>query len=323
MKAIFNKIKPLLPSFVINLVEHAPMLNIIISGKNLTTSEMPGLFTFVLLQYNRAKLTIECIKNILLIEETIPVRIIVVDNGSTDGASSSINQFCASLPSVTVLETKENLGFARGNNFGYQYAREQNPNQLICVMNNDVVVIDTDFVQKIVRLYKNNLFSILGPDIIVPGKNTLHQNPFRYHLQSRDDKLDFIKNAEEKTLRIKNKSQVMETPSPNGRRIKDPYRRTGQIVLHGSVLIFSPLFISSFEEPFDSKTFLYGEEDILALRAIAAHQKIMYEPSLKVFHYTKSSTKKNDLERYYLFRYATSIKSAKRYNEILDEISKH
>lgn len=46
--------------------------------------------------------------------------VILVDNGSTDG---SVERLRARWPAVCVVETGENLGFARGNNAGISRAR--------------------------------------------------------------------------------------------------------------------------------------------------------------------------------------------------------
>lgn len=321
LRSLIKHMRPLLPLRLIDAFEcrDDDKVRVRFSAVSRKPVGIPEACTFVLLQYNHAELTIDCIKHLLELRQYLPIHIIVVDNCSTDNALAEITEFCKKNSAITILESKENIGFARGNNLGYRYARAKNANQIICIMNNDVFIEDRRFIEKAVRLYFRHAYSVLGPDIVVPGKTRIHQNPFRYRLRSRSDTMEFIQSCEEKIVAIRNKERHLVTPSPTGQGIKDIYRRKGHVVLHGSALVFSPTFILDFEDAFDDRTFLYGEEDILALRASTRKHLIMYEPSMRVFHHTKASTDKANLERYYLFRYATSIDSAKIYLKLLEE----
>ena len=67
----------------------------------------------VILTWNGRELTLACLRSLAALE--LPVQLIIVDNGSTDGTAAAV---CAAFPAVTVLETGENLGYAGGNNIG-------------------------------------------------------------------------------------------------------------------------------------------------------------------------------------------------------------
>jgi GT2 family glycosyltransferase len=141
-------------------------------------------------------------------------------------------------------------------------------------------------------------------------------------MRTRDETNDFIAKTERKRAQVEGKTRTLDPPSPFGRTLKDIHRRAGHIVLHGAIFIVSPDFIRDFEDMFDERTFLYGEEDILALRAISRGHTLLYSPSLRVYHHTKSSTDRKNLERYYLFRYSSSVESARIYLSILNEVEK-
>jgi GT2 family glycosyltransferase len=66
-----------------------------------------------------------------------PLRIIVVDNGSTD---SSVETLRRERPEVDLVETGENLGFAGGNLAGIRHALEYDDTGWILLINNDVAV---------------------------------------------------------------------------------------------------------------------------------------------------------------------------------------
>ena len=71
----------------------------------------------------------------------------------------------------------KNNGFAKANNIGCKYAKEKyKPNYLV-VINNDIVITDDKFEEKIDECYKKTKFHILGPKIITNNGDSV--NPFR------------------------------------------------------------------------------------------------------------------------------------------------
>lgn len=74
-----------------------------------------GLVTIVIINWNSAGLLEECL-NTLLAQSLAPTRIIIVDNGSTDGSA----QCAQNVPGVTVSFAGGNLGFARANNEAFK-----------------------------------------------------------------------------------------------------------------------------------------------------------------------------------------------------------
>lgn len=77
--------------------------------------------------------------------------IIVVDNGSGD---DSVEQITSLYPSVILLETGENLGYAEGNNVGIRYALEHHADYIL-LLNNDTVVAP-DFLDQLVNAAEQN-----------------------------------------------------------------------------------------------------------------------------------------------------------------------
>jgi GT2 family glycosyltransferase len=81
---------------------------------------MMQIYTIVV-SYNGMKWIEECLKSVL--NSSIPISVIVIDNYSTDGTAEFIK---ANFPEVLLLEQKENLGFGKANNIGMSYALNQN-----------------------------------------------------------------------------------------------------------------------------------------------------------------------------------------------------
>lgn len=71
--------------------------------------------------------------------QSVPVDVVVVENGSTDG---SLEMLRASYPEVTVLVQPINLGFAGGVNVGLRYAMHRG-HSFVALLNNDAVAAPT------------------------------------------------------------------------------------------------------------------------------------------------------------------------------------
>lgn len=75
---------------------------------------MPTL-SIIILNWNTYDLLLQCLETVLATKATIDCEIIVVDNASTDNSVSAVRE---RFPQVQIVENKENVGFARGNNIG-------------------------------------------------------------------------------------------------------------------------------------------------------------------------------------------------------------
>jgi GT2 family glycosyltransferase len=108
------------------------------------------LVTIVLLNWNGKAVTLDCLAS-LRATRYERRRIVVVDNGSTDGSVEIIRR---DHPEVELLEMGTNLGFARGANVGMRYALDHGADMLL-LLNNDTVV-DPDFLRYMVDALKTS-----------------------------------------------------------------------------------------------------------------------------------------------------------------------
>ncbi|HGJ2497471.1 TPA: glycosyltransferase family 2 protein [Streptococcus pneumoniae] len=277
-------------------------------------------FCFVILHYRTSNDTIECIKSIQKLEGDY--KIVIVDNASQNVSIERVEALFANNDEIVIIKNTKNLGFAAGNNIGYAYARTQIKADMIAVLNNDIVIKQKDFINRIFELYRNSQFHIAGPDIVslVDGH---HQSPVV-------EKINSISKANKelfkyRILRIINKIGLYElmTRQPkkelNRISVADPMRYQENVILHGSFVIFSPLYVSEEECAFRPDTFMYMEEPILYEYCMLKNYKTVFDPSIVIYHKEDSST--NSLynaayaKREFVFK--NMIRSLKIYRSLL------
>lgn len=87
--------------------------------------------SIIILSYNTKDLTLQCLLSLeQIVWGTVTREIIVVDNASSDETLASVKK---QFPSVTVLASPTNIGFAAGNNVGIKRAK----GRYILLLNSD------------------------------------------------------------------------------------------------------------------------------------------------------------------------------------------
>jgi len=92
------------------------------------------LVSVILVNYNGGALVTDCVRSVLA--STVPVQVIVSDNGSTDRSLVRLQAAVGTDPRVTTVAHGVNYGFARGNNLVLSQAR----GKYLLFLNSDTVV---------------------------------------------------------------------------------------------------------------------------------------------------------------------------------------
>lgn len=257
---------------------------------------------FIILHYMVFEMTEKCVDSILKTFNTNNISIVIVDNNSSnDSCNQLINKY-KNVECVTIIKNIKNLGFANGNNVGYQFLKNKDNFDYIIDINNDVIIDDKDFLNKISTIYDKTNFAILGPDIYNPKTNK-HQNPT--YINDLKHINGMSKNEIQRLQKIitkKNKHffyyYIRDNLLKNIRKLYlkqkeikvDITKEYENCVLHGACLIFSKEFINSRNYAFNPNTFLYFEEDILHYEIQKLNLKTYYSPIIKIEHYEDVST---------------------------------
>jgi GT2 family glycosyltransferase len=116
----------------------------------------------IVVNWNLKQDTIFCVESLLA--AGVPIdRVVVVDNGSSDGSISVLKErFGLSLH---IIQSKNNLGFGGGSNLGIQYALDQGTKWLL-LLNNDAYVAPNFLSVMNDAIKSKESLSIIGPVIL-------------------------------------------------------------------------------------------------------------------------------------------------------------
>lgn len=281
---------------------------------------------FLILHYYTIEDTIKCINSIEKLDYKNK-QIVVVDNGSPNNTGIELEKLYKKSKNIHIILSKENLGFAKGNNLGFKYAKENLNADFIVMCNNDTKIINNKFIEQINAKYKEYNYAVLGPKIKL--KDGTYNKLYLKLPTSKEFKKE-IKYF--KTMLILNylhleeilryvKHKLKKTSGINYK--KDVEKFHENIILHGCFLVFSPIYINEFEG-LDDRTFMYREEELLAIRLKKENMKSIYCPDIVIYHDEDSSTRavtKSNIRKKRFF-YKNQIKSCEIILKELQDIEK-
>ncbi len=122
-------------------------------------------------------------------QSDVPVQIIVIDNASSDGTVEYIK---TNYPEIILIESKDNLGFAKANNIGLRYALDHG-GDYVFLLNQDAWLNQTDTISKLIQIYNQNPdYAILSPlQLYGSGKKIEHET-LMYFARAAKTEDDFI-----------------------------------------------------------------------------------------------------------------------------------
>jgi len=87
------------------------------------------------------------------------MEVVIVDNGSATELLNDLNDFIGEYPDVRMIENRENLGFAKGNNIGIEAAT----GEYVLLLNNDAYVAPGAVYSMVSHLVNNPEIGVVGP----------------------------------------------------------------------------------------------------------------------------------------------------------------
>jgi GT2 family glycosyltransferase len=217
----------------------------------------------LILNWNGKADTIECLSSLASAYPQPLFSTLVVDNGSSD---DSVHAIRAAFPDIPIIETKENLGFAGGNNAGIRWALEKSF-EWILLLNNDTIAAP-DLIKSFLQAAQSK------PTIKIWGAKI-----YRYHDRARIDHLGGFWNPAKAEF-ISGANGCFDDGSFETMQSVD-YVSGAALMMHRSV----PETIGLLEERF----FLLWEESDYCARARRAGFEIWTAPQAKIWHKVSAS----------------------------------
>ncbi len=267
------------------------------------------MFTgIVILNYNNAKDTMNCILSFER-HNTAPVKYIVVDNGSSNPETvPELDAFFSSsfgdrytkvsddsrgtgeLSPVTFLVSRKNDGYARGNNKGLELAYGDDTVDSILLVNNDIL-----FIEDIVPVLIEETRALPSPGMISPilykrdGKR-IDYNCARYQVDNWGIILPFYwHNHKRDRIRKFRDSEKILLAHPE--YLKE---RSFEIELPSGSCMFARKEVFQDVQGFDTGTFLYFEESILAAKLSRKGYVNYCLPGIHAVHLGAGTTSKSN-----------------------------
>ncbi len=274
---------------------------------------------FVVLHYETLDDTKKCIDSLVKYLEDPRVQVVAVDNGSPNGKLETLAPDYAAYPQIHFVYSEENLGFARGNNLGFRYAKQELGADLIVLANNDLVFEQGDFVKILAQKCEETGFDVAGPKILslVDGKN---QNPVgvQYHGLKDVNKRIFKDSVLALLCNFNLDKCVQKIFAKEIPEIT--YVPGMEFQLHGACMFFANQFVQRYDGLCD-KTFMYGEENILKYMTVRDGMNMAYLDDITVYHKEGSSTGtiygKGKAKR--KFYYKWNLHSAKQLKQMMQK----
>ncbi|WP_316773182.1 glycosyltransferase family 2 protein [Pedobacter frigiditerrae] len=232
------------------------------------------MVSIIILNYNTFDLTCDCIRSIIKFTQCT-YEIVLVDNGSME---CDPEKFLSYFPKITLIKSKENLGFSKGNNLGIDNAIGDQ----ILLLNSDTVLINEAIDLSVNRIKKDNKIGALSAQLI--GKNG--------EIQQASYQFTSIFKLIVCTLKL---HLIFSKLKPIIPPLEKEHFTKG---LWGTFFLFPKSVLSIFPNNKLTETFfMYCEDAEWSYILVKAKYKLLYFPSAKIFHYGEGSSKIEDYKK--------------------------
>lgn len=254
------------------------------------------MLVVILVNYKSTTRTIRYLKEELLFKVSVPFKLVIVDNCSSlksrndfivefELENNKESYYCNSQKFIYLLPVTENLGFARGNNYGFNFALSMFDFQYILFSNNDIILKSNYIIESLIaKLETDHSIGLIGPR--VEGLKGEFQSPEPYYsLFNRYVWVYWLTPFLSKSL----KTKLFNLDYPEQAKEGFHYKIMGSFFM-----MPRDAFMNC--GGMDSNTFLFAEEICLSERLNRIGLHCYYLPSVSILHehsQTISNTFKN------------------------------
>lgn len=226
----------------------------------------------VIVNYKTCELTCECIDSILRHTHLCSAEIIVVDNASQDNSAEVIS---SKFPSVKVIASDVNGGFAYGNNVGFEYVS----GRYVVLLNPDTRLENEILKAGIDYMDQNTAVGVLGPKVFY--ENGEQQSTLFRFLSLRHLFLNCF---------FPNQLQRKTNWFGDMRYARHPRSEPLDVDVVAGCFMMVRREVLNQVGNLDDRFFMYGEESEWCYRIGSAGWLIRYNPSISMIHLGAAST---------------------------------
>jgi len=225
----------------------------------------------IIVNWNGKELLEDCLSSLFKLTDYPNYKVIVVDNGSTDGSVEFVKK---NFPKADVLALDKNYGFSKGVNMGAAYCiKKYNPDYLL-ILNNDTMIVDKNWIKELVKTAeKDKRIAIVGVKTLQPDGRL----DGSYYDFISTEHIGFLEEDPNKYSFICNVTGV-----------------------GGSCFLLRVSLVKKIG--LLDETYFYGPDDIdICLRYRKKGYRVVYNGLVRIIHYGSGSQKK--AKSYFVFKY--------------------
>lgn len=239
----------------------------------------------VVVSYHNPDMTIRFIKE-ELVKITVPYTLVVVNNDSTPDDCLQIagrTGLCfmekdKPIPASKgyILCSRENLGYAKGNNLGVEFLKKVGTFTHYLFSNDDIELKVQDVLERLITTMEEHAdVACIGPRVV--GLDGRDQSPHHSYI------------SPQRQIGWKLLSFLRKRKRRNAVHGEEHLEGDYTYWVSGAFMLCEA---EAFHlvQGFDPYTFLYFEEVILAERLKKIQKKVYFEPAVSVLHYEGNST---------------------------------
>lgn len=222
------------------------------------------MVSIIILSYNTRDLLRVCLDSVFSQTKQLKKEVIVVDNHSTDKTVEMVKK---EFPEVTIVENKENTGFAKGCNIGVKHAKGED----ILFLNSDTQLTEDGLQGMLSKLDSDEKIGVIGGKLI----NQTHRTSASFGTFFSVPSIFLMIFGLDKFFIKHNPSIAKEVDWVSG----------------GFMLLKKELFekVNGFDERF----FMYVEDVDLCFRIKKLGLKVLYVPEFEALHKGQGSSSRS------------------------------
>ena len=229
----------------------------------------------IIINYDTFQITCDCIESVIRYTKGVPYEIVLVDNASPH---DDPDQFLRRFPSIHLIKSKENGGFAKGNNIGIAASK----GNVILLLNSDTILTEDSIAIAAQELARDNTIGALGVRLTYTDGRLQHTA--RKFRSIRNELLDLARPVL-KLLPYRKRADLMLNQYFHGN-----YDTWCDWVSGACMMFRRELLHKLPDHKLDERFFMYGEDQLWCYQFYELGYRSRYISSTTIIHIHNAST---------------------------------